>query len=30
MDLTIHHLRCFLAVARELHFARATAGLHLS
>lgn len=30
MDLTIHHLRCFLAVARELHFARAAAGLHLS
>lgn len=30
MDLTIHHLRCFLAVAHELHFGRAAQQVHLS
>lgn len=30
MDFTIHHLRCFLSVAQELHFGRASAQLHLS
>lgn len=30
MDITIHQLRCFLAVAHELHFGHAAAEMHLS